>query len=128
MTITWDRSQGRFTSNIALYHIDWKDIQLNELINGRQVQGNGGKATSKGVELELAYLPVRGLTIQLSASFDHAYTDVAVPVVGAVGGDTLPFAPRFTAAALANYEFPVAAGAKGSVGATYGYQGGCPTS
>jgi len=98
--------EGRLTSDVALYWIDWRDIQLNELINGLQVQGNGGKATSKGVEVDLAYLPVRGLTTQLNFSYDHAYTNVDVPSVGAIAGDTLPFAPKFTAAALADYEFP----------------------
>jgi iron complex outermembrane recepter protein len=119
---------GRATSNIALYWIDWRNVQLNELVNGLQVQGNGGKATSKGIELELAFLPVRGLTTQLSASFDHAYTNVAVPVVGALAGDTMPYAPRFTGAALADYEFPITEGLKGFVGSTYSYQGGRPTS
>jgi len=119
---------GRFTSNVAVYYIAWKDIQLNELVNGLQVQGNGGKATSKGVELELAYLPIRGLTTQLSASFNRAKTDVDVPAVGAIAGDTLPFAPKFTAAAVADYEFPINERVRGFGGATYSYQGSRPTS
>ena len=119
---------GRLTSNLAIYYIAWKDIQLNELVGGLQVQGNGGKATSKGAELEIAFIPVHGLTTQLSASYDHAYTNVDVPAVGAIAGDTLPFAPKWTAAAVADYEFPITANVKGYAGGTYSYQGGRPTS
>ena len=119
---------GRFTSNVAIYWIDWRDIQLNELVNGLQVQGNGGKATSKGAEVELAFLPVRGLTTQLNFTYNRAVTNVDVPAVGAIAGDTLPFAPKFTAAALADYEFPVSASVRGFVGGTYTYQGARPSS
>ena len=119
---------GRLTSNLAIYYIKWNDIQLNETIDGLTVTGNGGAATSKGVELDMAYLPFRGLSTQLTASYDHAYSDVAVPAVGALSGDTLPFAPRFAAAALADYDFPLTAAVNGNVGATYSYQGSRPTS
>jgi iron complex outermembrane recepter protein len=119
---------GHFTSNVALYWIDWKDIQLNELIGGLQFQGNGGKATSKGIEVELAYIPFKGLTAQFSGSWDHAYTNVDVPTVGAIAGDTLPYAPRFNGAFLIDYDFELGASAKGNVGATYAYQGARPSS
>jgi iron complex outermembrane receptor protein len=119
---------GRFTSNVALYYIDWKDIQLNELIGGLQFQGNGGKATSKGLEIELAFIPVSGLTTQLTGSFNHAYTNVAVPSVGALAGDTLPYAAKFNGAAVVDYDFALGGTTKGNVGATYSYQGARPTS
>jgi iron complex outermembrane receptor protein len=119
---------GHFTSNVALYWIDWKDIQLNELIGGLQFQGNGGKATSKGLEVELAYIPFKGLTAQFSGSWDHAYTNVDVPAVGAIAGDTLPYAPKFNGAFLFDYDFELGATANGNVGATYAYQGARPSS
>jgi outer membrane receptor protein involved in Fe transport len=119
---------GHFTSNVALYYISWKDIQLNELIGGLQYQGNGGKATSKGLEVELAYIPIKGLTTQFSGSWNRAITNVAVPNVGALAGDTLPYAPRFNGSALIDYDFPIGATAKANVGATYAYQGSRPSS
>jgi iron complex outermembrane receptor protein len=119
---------GRLTANAALYYIRWNDIQLDEIIDGLTVLGNGGKATSKGVEFDLAFIPIHGFTTQLSSSYDHAVSDTAVPAVGAVAGDTLPFAPRFTMAALADYDFPLVGSIGGNVGATYSYQGSRPTS
>jgi iron complex outermembrane recepter protein len=119
---------GHFTSNVALYYIDWKDIQVNELIGGLQYQGNGGKATSKGLEAELAYIPFKGLTAQLSGSWNHAFTNVAIPSVGALAGDTLPYAQKFDGAAVVDYDFALGATVKGNVGATYSYQGARPSS
>jgi iron complex outermembrane recepter protein len=119
---------GHFTSNVAIYYIEWKDIQLNELIGGLQYQGNGGKATSKGLEIELAYIPFKGLTAQLSGSFNRAITNVAVPAVGALAGDTLPYAPKFNGAAVLDYDFALSSTVNGNVGATYAYQGARPSS
>jgi iron complex outermembrane recepter protein len=61
--------EGRLTTDIAVYYIDWKDIQLNELVEGITVQGNGGTATVKGVEFDSQYIPVRGLTLALTAAY-----------------------------------------------------------
>jgi iron complex outermembrane receptor protein len=119
---------SRLTANLALYYIDWNDIQVNELIGGLQVNGNGGKARSRGVELEIAYLPVRGLTTQLNLSYNRATTDVAVPAVGAIAGDTLPFSAKITGAEVTDYVFPLPGNFRGNVGFTYAYQGSRPTS
>ena len=119
---------SRLTANLALYYIDWKDIQVNELIGGLQVNGNGGKARSRGAEFEIAYLPIRGLTTQLNLSYNRATTDVAVPAVGAVAGDTLPYSAKITGAAVTDYVFPLPGNFRGNVGFTYAYQGSRPTS
>jgi len=119
---------SRMTANLALYYIDWKDIQVNELIGGRQVNGNGGKARSRGAELEIAYLPIRGLTTQLNLSYNRATTDVALPAVGAIAGDTLPYSAKITGAEVTDYVFPLPGNFRGNVGFTYAYQGSRPTS
>jgi iron complex outermembrane recepter protein len=118
---------GQLTANLVAYYTIWKDIQLNYNVavggNSFTLTGNGGRATTRGLEFQGAYTPIRGLTTQLSLSYGHAYLDVNVPSLGAQVGDTLPFAPRITAALMADYSFPVGAGLNGDVGATYGYQG-----
>jgi outer membrane receptor protein involved in Fe transport len=120
--------EGRLAANFDLYYIDWNDIQLNEIVDGLTITGNGGRATSRGAELDVSYLPVRNLTTQVTASYGHAYSNVAVPAVGAEAGDTLPFAPRFSGALLADYAFPIVGPVQGNVGATFSYQGYRPTS
>ena len=55
---------GRLSIDVAAYHVDWKDIQLFEVVNGFGINGNGGTARSQGFEWEIGYLPVQGLTFQ----------------------------------------------------------------
>ncbi len=119
---------GRLTANAALYDIRWNRIQLTQIVDGLSELGNGGMATSRGAELDVAFSPFRALTAQLSGSYDHAVINTSVPAVGAVAGDTLPFAPRFSMAALADYDFPIGGALGGNLGATYSYQGPKPTS
>jgi outer membrane receptor protein involved in Fe transport len=63
----------------------------------------------------------------LNAAYNHAYSTVAVPAIGARAGDTLPFSPRVTAAALTDYTFPISDQMNGDLGATFSYQGYRPT-
>lgn len=120
--------EGRLTANIDVYYIDWNDIQLTETVDGLSITGNGGKATSRGIEFDVSYLPVRGLVTQLTGAYGHAYSNSNVASVGALNGDTLPFAPRFTGALLADYTYPIAGAVGGNFGITYSYQGSRPTS
>jgi iron complex outermembrane recepter protein len=118
---------GRLMTNVAVYYIDWQDMQISGFNRGFQFFDNGGDATSKGVELELAYLPMRGLTIQLTSSYNRSkmaeVTDDAAANTGIQVGDSLPYAPEVTASAAADYEFPVGSIMQGSCGFTYAYQG-----
>jgi iron complex outermembrane receptor protein len=123
--------EGRFAANLAAYYIKWKDIQINQFVGGLQFEGNGGQATSKGVEADLQFLPVRGLTLQLTGSYNKAITNSPIPSTNqslppyniAEPGDPLPYAPKFTASVQTDYEFPISAGIEGGLGFTFAYQG-----
>ena len=114
---------GRLASNIAVYYLDWRDIQLTQIVGGIDVDGNGGRATSKGVEFDTQYRPIRGLTLGVSGAYTDARINVADPAVGAQAGDRLPYTPQVAATGTADYDFPIARWLQGTVGATYRYQG-----
>jgi iron complex outermembrane receptor protein len=57
--------------NASAYYNDYKDLQTQNFINGRQFFDNAGKAKIKGFEVETDVVPVNGLTLSGSA----AYTD-----------------------------------------------------
>ena len=40
---------GRFSLDLALYHVDWKNIQLFEVVNAFDINANGGTATQPRV-------------------------------------------------------------------------------
>jgi iron complex outermembrane receptor protein len=113
----------RFSLDVAAFHIDWKDIQLLTVIGGFGVNGNGGKASSDGIEWNAQFIPTHGLTL----GWDGAYTDAKLtsdtnPLVGGKKGDPLPYAPKWTMALNGDYQFP-AFGHDAFVGASWRYVG-----
>src|SRR5262249_8770428 len=65
---------GRVTSNLAAYWIDWRNIQVqaNRFSDQVQFATNVGRAVSKGIEAELTVAPVRDLVLGLNASVNDA--------------------------------------------------------
>lgn len=98
---------GKFHGSIALYYIQWEDLQLNQQYPGavpRYYIGNAGSAVSKGVELEASARPLGWLDVFASfATMDAEFLSGSSAYnanLGAdqnVGGNELPFAPDFTA-------------------------------
>jgi outer membrane receptor protein involved in Fe transport len=91
---------NRVQLDVALYHIDWKQIQiqLRDPITHFIYNTNGGAAKSEGVELSATAKPWDGFTAQGSFSYDAAALTQAFPAGStAVGdiGDRLPNTPAY---------------------------------
>ena len=116
--------QGRLTADLALFYIDWQDIQLNFFNGTVTVIGNAGNARSEGVEFEGSWTPVTGLTLSANGAYTDAYISSLVPGAegGAVVGDQLPFNSKWTGALRADYYFPLAPTVEGNVGASLRYR------
>ena len=81
----------RFLLDLAVFHIDWRDIQLTVAgAAGSSFGINGGKAQSQGVELATSYSPVRGLRLGLNSAYTDATLSEDVPQLAGVSGDQLP--------------------------------------
>jgi outer membrane receptor protein involved in Fe transport len=84
----------RLVANVAVYYIDWRDIQLDgaRLSDQRTFITNAGAAESQGVELELSARPTSGLTLYTTLTFQDAkVTDVPINIiVPAAKNDVLP--------------------------------------
>ena len=126
--IKGDSSDRRFSGDLAIYHIDWKDIQLNALDSkGFTLLANGGEAKVDGVELDLQARPIE----QLVFGFNFAFTDSKLTSVdsavtastGAAVGDHLPLTPEFAGALTGDYTLPLAEGTAAQFGATVRYSG-----
>jgi len=92
--------------NLAVYHINWKDIQLNALSTGGiGYVTNGGTARSDGVELSADYSPLEGLKF----GFTSAYTDAHLTSLNAdvsepfVLGTQLENVSKWTVSGTADY-------------------------
>lgn len=115
---------GRFTLDADAFYIDWSNIQTAEPIAGTPfiINGNAGTAHSRGVELQTALIPFRGLTVGTNGAYTDALFTQTVPgVVNA--GDSLTYVPRFAGAAYAQYTNPIRNGWKTVFEGDYKYEG-----
>ncbi len=101
--------QRRMTLNASVFYIDWKNIQtLKSLPNcGFYFTENAGALESKGFEVEMMAMPMRGLTLTLAATYTDATLAQDVPNLIAVEGDRTPYVPKWSASASAEYVQPV---------------------
>lgn len=101
---------GKLFGDIALYLIDWNDIQVqaNRVSDSIQFATNIGGATSKGVEMSLTALPATGWMVALTGSFNEAKVDdlsaQEAAISGAVMGVRLA-GPKASGSLRVNYEW-----------------------
>ncbi|MDO9368261.1 MAG: TonB-dependent receptor [Sphingopyxis sp.] len=112
-----DLADRMVSVDVALFWMDWTDIQVTRAFGGVSGGANGGKATSKGIEGSLALRPTPGLTISATGSYTDATLSEDVADISGVDGDRLPAVPKFSGALRADYEFELGGGNKGSFGA-----------
>ncbi len=99
-------ADGVFSVDVAAYHIKWSDIQLLAQVNGYGVNTNGVGAISDGVEAALTWRPNRAWRVAANLAYNNARLDGSTSeLVGGVKGDKLPFSPKFTVGATADYRF-----------------------
>jgi iron complex outermembrane receptor protein len=55
---------NRLRANVAVFYSDYKDLQIQNFLNGVQTFENAGKAALSGFEVELVALPMEGLTLE----------------------------------------------------------------
>jgi outer membrane receptor protein involved in Fe transport len=111
---------GRTRYSAALFYINWDNFQVDatSIAAASPIAVNGGKARSKGVELELDGDIVQHLKYQLGYSYARAQVasnftvddlDTSGQLVGLVtsrSGDPLPNAPRTSVTAALDYTQP----------------------
>ena len=109
--------RGRLVANLCLFRTNWEDIQLDvpTEVPGVFFIDNVGQARSQGGELELSCTPVSGLELFGGAGMLDARFSAGSQSGGAdVSGHALPFAPRVTLRAGAQYARPFAGGYTGT--------------
>ncbi|UHQ20290.1 TonB-dependent receptor [Lysobacter sp. KIS68-7] len=120
---------NRVLFDLVGYQIDWKDIQVASRVNGISGLVNGGKATSRGLELSLQVRPTNALTLGFNGAYNDANIDedfptitvnpagnipglgdIRVDVNTGLKGDRMPYVPDLTWSFTADYYYPVANG------------------
>ncbi len=104
---------GRVIANVALYYMDWKDIQINIDNPNTPVYDpsiyNAGKAHSAGIEAELQAAVTDQFTLGATLAVQDAkYDEGNLPTGEPL--DKIPFAPKYTSDLNAEYRIPVGSG------------------
>lgn len=99
---------GSVSYSASYFYIKWDDMQTSRSFDcGFGFRENVGKAQSQGVELELQ----AALSERWVLGFGGAYIDATlsedVPNLGAQDGDQVPYVPKLSFSASADYVFPV---------------------
>lgn len=109
--------------DVAIFRVDWTDIQAFGFSNGTSFLANGGKARSQGVEFNASFAPVQAFRI----GFNTAYTDAElidpIPSLGGLPGDQLSYTPKWSGAVTADYQFEIGGGWSAEVGGGVRYVG-----
>ena len=127
---TW--LDGRLTSNLSVYHIDWKDIQGT--VVGTAMLGavpasnfghldNAGDAVAYGAEASLAWLPFKSVTLLANAGFNDGHVTRSEAPTIVQEGSRLPNMPKWTLSTTANLGFDLPFGLTGDASATFSYIG-----
>jgi outer membrane receptor protein involved in Fe transport len=114
---------GLLSIDVAAFHVDWKDIQLFEVVDNTGINGNGGKARSQGLEWTVAYVPAHGLTLTSTGAYTDANLTSPAPAVNGNSGDPLPYAPKWGTSLDGEYNWDAFASYKGFVGSTWSFVG-----
>ncbi len=111
--------------NGSVYFNQWEDIHLLDVSSDGlwPFTVNASDAEVKGAELELVAIPLDGLLLSFSGSYTDAelkadvLNGVGVPI--ATKGNEIPFVPKFSLNATANYTFPLVGAYDGLIWASY---------
>lgn len=125
---TWN--DGRLVTDFAVFDIDWNNLQTNLILNNYNVNcpgtvtTNGGKATSKGGEVSIAYRPVNSLTLTAAGSYTRAVLGQQPPgsTVG-TDGEPLQNAPELQGTLSMQYNFSISSAYGGFLRGDESYYG-----
>jgi iron complex outermembrane receptor protein len=116
-----------FSIDMAVFYIDWKDIQILSIVNTPAgpvgINGNSGSAKSKGVEWNFSWRPIAGLSIGLLGSYTDAYLTADAPGLGAFSGEKLPYVPNVSTTLNVDYKWPAFGDWAAFVGGSETYTG-----
>jgi iron complex outermembrane receptor protein len=114
----WDLSGVQARTNAAIFHTDYKAIQVTQLVQVVDSTGathanyeelNAASATLEGAELEATFVPLKGVEIAPHASYIFASYDEYPTAFGATTNSKPPlfYLPKWQYGATGTYHLPV---------------------
>jgi len=107
-----DAWEGRLSYEVAVYYIDWRDLQQQVLVPLGAINlsalVNGESASGVGTDLSIVARPTEALTLSVNGSWNDLSVDSDVFSAGVVlfrEGDRVNYSPEYTVSAAADYVF-----------------------
>ena len=117
----------RLSIDLAAFRIDWSKVQINGNLITPQGNygyiGNGGSATSQGLEWTVGLTPLENLTLTLTGAYIDAKLTADAPAVGGLSGDHLPNSPQWSFSLDTDYTWHAFDNYRAFAGATWSYVG-----
>lgn len=98
---------GKVSAELALYQINWKDMQVFTSNAGFSGIGNAGRARSRGIEATLRARPAQGTRVAAALSLINAELRDDNPSLGGKAGERLPDTARMAGAVQVERDFSV---------------------
>jgi iron complex outermembrane recepter protein len=118
---------GRAMLDLSAFRINWQKIQTIALTpTGIGYLVNGGEARTQGLEASVVFKATENFLVRTSLAYTDANFTTGIASLGTTPGQRLPDVPHFSASAAPEYDFRVADGWKGGVGAGIRYVAGRP--
>jgi iron complex outermembrane receptor protein len=106
--------------DLAVFYIDWKDVQIGVSNAFGGFFANAGRATSQGAELTSSYSPLQGLRLAYYATYTQCEFVSVVPAANYVlTGYQLSNVPKWNIAATADYDWTLATLWNAHIGASF---------
>jgi iron complex outermembrane recepter protein len=122
-----DLFDKRFTADVDVFDIRWKNVQtVDEVETSSGPVGlvdNSGSAESRGVEWNLLWRPLPGLSIGVLGAYTDAKLTSAALILGGTNGEALPYVPGVTDTLNWDYTWQAFGNFAGFVGSSYTYTG-----
>ncbi len=113
----WTTSEGRLRFNGSLFYYDYEDLQVFQFVNVGNpptpisLLTNASDAKTVGAELELQWLPIENLYINMGLGLlDAEYKDFVDDFGEDYSGNKITLAPDVSFNGLAQYDIPVSFG------------------
>ena len=122
-----DALDRRLSFELDGFYINWTGVQLQlRTDQGLEFTSDAGKASSRGVEANVSYAPLEGLTLNASGTYIHTKLErdiLSGANIYGLKGDPLPYSAPWKAALSSDYKRAVSENWSAFVGASFFYTG-----
>jgi iron complex outermembrane receptor protein len=111
------------TLNLSAFYVNFKDLQVQQVVGTVNQITNAGKASNRGIEFDLRLEPVEGLALMANGTWMDARYDRYFRGAVDLSGSPLIFSPDFAGSVAASYTLDLGGAGNLELYGNYAYMG-----